>query len=68
MINRLLTQHAPQASSRAESECRALQLMSDALKRQVLSKQEWRRKHEYKTRVAIKANKLQRHFRQQVLF
>ncbi|RKP09081.1 C2H2 type zinc-finger-domain-containing protein [Thamnocephalis sphaerospora] len=68
VINRLLTQHGHQGLQRAQAECRALQLMSEFQKRQVLSHQESRRRNDFKTRVGVKANKLQRYFREQVLY
>ncbi|RKP25097.1 C2H2 type zinc-finger-domain-containing protein [Syncephalis pseudoplumigaleata] len=67
-VHKLLTQHGHQGAHRANAECRALQLMSEFQRRQVFSHQESRRRSDFRTRVGIKANGLQRYFREQVLY
>lgn len=67
-VHKLLTQYGHQGAQRAQTECRALQLMSEFQRRQVFSHQESRRCNDFKTRVGIKANGLQRYFREQVLY
>ncbi|KAI8058521.1 C2H2 type zinc-finger-domain-containing protein [Syncephalis plumigaleata] len=67
-VHKLLTQHGHQGVQRAQTECRALQLMSEFQRRQVFSHQESRRRNDFRTRVGVKANALQRYFREQVLY